>query len=592
MGARDEKTTRPFMKKTTAAAEEPTAKKTKERKTVKGSEALILSLLEEKVDTVFGYPGGQIMPVYDALFDYQDRIRHILVRHEQCAGHAAQAYAQTSGKTGVCLATSGPGATNLITGIANAHGDSIPMVFITGQVPSHLLGKDAFQETDIVGLSMPVTKWNYQVTKAAEIPKALAKAFVVANTGRKGPVLIDVASNAQNEECVFEYERFPPIRSYNPYPRMQIHKVEQAAELINAARKPLLLAGHGVLLANCVNEVVQLSERAGIPVACTLLGLSAFPVDHPNYVGMLGMHGNYGPNIKTNEADVLIAVGMRFDDRVTGDPARYAPQAQVIHIEIDAAEIDKNVKTAVAVHSDARSAVNALLRYVKPNAHASWLKEFRACDREEFEKVVQSECHPASGPIRMGEIVRRLSEKTDGRAIVVTDVGQQQMIAARYYRHKHPNHFLTSGGLGTMGFGLPAAIGAKIGAPDKEVVMIAGDGGFQMTLQELGTIAQEGIAVKMMVFNNNFLGMVRQWQELFYKRRYSGTHMATPDFVAIAKAYGIQGERTAERGQLDAALDRMLDCKQSYLLEIMVDNEGNIFPMVPPGASVSDIRLE
>lgn len=577
----------------TMEQEKDTAEKEmKGKKMVNGSDALILSLLEEKVDTIFGYPGGQIMPIYDALYNYQDKIRHILVRHEQGAAHAAQAYAQTSGKTGVCFATSGPGATNLITGIANAYGDSIPVVFITGQVPSSLLGSDAFQETDVVGLSMPVTKWNYQVTRASEIPKALAKAFIVANTGRKGPVLIDITKNAQNEEFLFEYERFPKIRSYNPFPPLDIEKVKEAAGLINNSQKPMLFVGHGALLSNAEKEIIQLSEKAGIPAACTLLGLTAFPADHPNYVGMLGMHGNFGPNVKTNESDLIIAVGMRFDDRVTGDLKRYASQAKVVHIEIDAAELDKNIKTTVAIHSDARSAVNALLPYVEFNQHQEWFEEFRACDQKEFDEVIKRECYPSSGKIMMGEIVRKLAEKTNGQAIVTTDVGQQQMIAARYYKHVCPNNFITSGGLGTMGFGLPAAIGAKIGAPGKEVVMIAGDGGFQMTMQEMGTIIQAGIAIKMMVFNNNFLGMVRQWQDMFFDKRYSETHMPTPEFVSIANAYGIRGEKVTEREQLDGALSRMLDCKESYILEIMVENEANIFPMVEPGASVADIRLK
>jgi len=561
-------------------------------KVLTGAEAVIQSLMAEGVDTIFGYPGGAIMPIYDALYHYEDQVKHILVRHEQGAAHAAQGFSRVTGRTGVCFATSGPGATNLITGIADAQIDSTPLVCITGQVPSTLLGTDAFQETDVVGISMPVTKWNYQVTKAEEIPEAIARAFYIANSGRPGPVLIDITKDAQFGELEFEYKKCERIRSYHPYPNIDFAKVDKAVELINQAKKPYLLIGHGILISEAEKELTDFVEKTGIPFASTLLGLSAFPPDHPMYVGYLGMHGNYGPNIKTNECDLLIAIGMRFDDRVTGNLSKYAKQAKVIHVEIDPAEIDKNVKTDVAINADARQALRALNERVNANSHPEWLAEFKACDKEENEKVTQHELYPKTGEIRMGEVIRRLNEQTNGDAIVVTDVGQHQMVTSRYYKFKQPNSNVTSGGLGTMGFAMPAAMGAKLGQPKKEVIAVIGDGGFQMTLQELGTISQYGINVKMIILNNKFLGMVRQWQQLFFEKRYSFTEMTSPDYQLIAQGYGIEGKKVENRDDLDQSIQTMLNHDGPYLMEVMVEKEGNVFPMVPAGASVSEIRLE
>ena len=563
-----------------------------ENKKITGSEAVILSLLQENVDVLFGYVGGAIMPIYDALYDYQDKLKHVLTRHEQGAVHAAQGYARITGITGVCFATSGPGATNLITGLADAQLDSTPLVCITGQVHSSLLGSDAFQEQDIISISMPVTKWNFQVTKASEITNAIAKAFYIANSGRPGPVLIDITKDAQFELTEFHYEKCLKLRSYFPHPVVDNELISQAATMINTAEKPMILAGHGILLSKAEKELLRFAEKARIPVACTLLGLSAFPTAHELYAGMLGMHGNVGPNIKTNEADLLIAVGMRFDDRVTGDLKRYAKQAKVIHIEIDKSEINKNVKADVAINGDAREALELLTEKVEHKKHQLWLDEFKDCDKQEYENVIHNQVFPDVESLRMGEVIRNISEKTNGEAVIVTDVGQHQMISARYYKFKNPNSFITSGGLGTMGFGLPASFGAKMGAPEKNVIAIIGDGGFQMTIQELGTFLQTKLAVKIVILNNNFLGMVRQWQEMFFNKRYSYTEMVNPDFVAISKGYNIMSKRVSKREELDSALNEMLEYNGTFVLEIKVEQEENVMPMVPAGESVSNIRMK
>lgn len=559
---------------------------------MRGSMAVIQSLLAEHVDTIFGYPGGAIMPIYDDLLQHEDKIHHILVRHEQGAAHATQAYSQVSGKVGVCFGTSGPGATNLITGIANAQIDSVPMVVITAQVPSPLIGTDAFQETDVVGLTMPITKWNVQITDAEDIPEAIAKAFYIAVSGRPGVVVIDITKDALLNQLEFEYEKAPKIRSYFPYPAINMQSIDAAAELINKSKKPLVLLGHGVLIGKAENLFREFVEKAEIPVASTLLGLSAFPSSHKLFVGMLGMHGNYAPNIKTNEADVIIAIGMRFDDRVTGRIADYARQAKIIHIEIDKSEINKNIEVNVAVHADVKTALTALLPKIQANAHSSWLNEFRELEAIEIEKVIKKECTPESGKIRQGEVVHLLSEKTKGHAILVTDVGQNQMMGARYFKFENPNSLITSGGLGTMGFGLPAAMGVSVVVKDRPVIAFLGDGGIQMTIQELGTIMQENLAVKIVVVNNNFLGMVRQWQDMFMSKRYAATHMVTPDFIKIAEGYNIKGRKVEKREELSAAIDEMFATEGSFLLEVMVEKEGNVFPMITPGASVSEIVLE
>ncbi len=555
---------------------------------ITGAEAVIQSLLEENVSTIFGYPGGAIMPVYDALYDYLEQINHILVRHEQGAIHAAQGYARATGKTGVVFATSGPGATNLITGLADALIDSTPLVCITGQVASSLLGTDAFQETDVIGISMPVTKWNVQVTKAADIPTALAKAFYIANSGRPGPVLVDITKDAQFHHAEFRYEKCKAIRSYQPQPELPTSRLEEAAQLLNTAQKPYLLIGQGILLAEAEVALLQFVEKTGIPVASTLLGLGALPNNHPQYVGLLGMHGDYAPNIKTNECDVLLAIGMRFDDRVTGNVAKYAKQAKIIHVDIDRSELDKIIKTDVAIHADAKEALEKLTELVSPKNHDAWMQEFIDAKKVEVEtlaKVTPTE------ELKMDEVVHLISELTNGEAVVVTDVGQHQMMAARYYRYNKTKSNITSGGLGTMGFALPAAIGAKLGVPEKPVIAIIGDGGFQMTLQELGTILQSSIDVKILILNNKFLGMVRQWQQLFFEKRYSFTEMISPDFVALSKSYGIEAAKTETRAELKSALEKMLNHKGSYLLEVMVAKEENVFPMIPTGASVSEVRL-
>jgi acetolactate synthase I/II/III large subunit len=558
---------------------------------ITGAEALLQCLLEEGVDTVFGYPGGAIMPVYDKLLDFEGKLHHYLTRHEQGAAHAAQAYAMVTGKTGVCFATSGPGATNLVTGIANAFLDSIPVVFITAQVVSSLIGTDAFQETDIIGVSMPITKWNCQIKKAQEIPETIAKAFYIAKSGRPGPVLIDITKDAQNDKLNFKYKKCENIRSYNPMIPLNMKAIESAAIMINHAERPLILAGHGVLLSGAENELKEFAEKTGIPVALTLLGLSAFPSDHRLYAGMLGMHGNYSPNLLTNEADLLIAIGMRFDDRVTGNLKKYAKKATIIHIEIDKAEINKNVPVDVEINNDAREVLKSLIPMVKENSFESWIREFRILDRSENEKVIKPETNPETSEIRMGEVVRLVSDLTKGDAVIVTDVGQNQMFAARYYKYSKPNSFVTSGGMGTMGFGLPAGIGAKIGNPDKLVIAFIGDGGFQMTIQELGTILHYQVPVKIVILNNSFLGMVRQWQDMFNDKRYASTELVNPDFVAVAGAYGIASRKISKREELRDGLIEMIYSEGPYVLDITVEKEANVFPMVEPGSSVSEIRL-
>ncbi|MDA9280303.1 biosynthetic-type acetolactate synthase large subunit, partial [Flavobacteriaceae bacterium] len=544
------------------------------------------------VDLIYGYPGGAIMPVYDELYKFQDKLTHILTRHEQGATHAAQGYARVSGKVGVAIATSGPGATNLVTGLADAQIDSTPMVCITGQVGRHLLGTDAFQETDIIGISTPVTKWNYQITEASEIPEILAKAFYIARSGRPGPVLIDITKNAQFESLDFIYEKCTKVRSYIPTPVASKESLSEAAALINTAKKPFIIFGQGVILSEGEKEFKDFVEKSGIPAAWTVLGLSALETSHPLNVGMVGMHGNYGPNMLTNECDVLITIGMRFDDRVTGNLETYAKQAKVIHFEIDPAEIDKNVKTTVAVLGDAKVSLRNILPLINKNTHEDWLKNFHEHYEIEYEQVIKNDLYPTKPGLTMGEAIRILNEKSGNKAIIVTDVGQHQMVACRYAGFSQTKSNVTSGGLGTMGFALPAAIGAKMGAPDREVVAIIGDGGYQMTIQELGTIFQNKTAVKIMVLNNEHLGMVRQWQELFFESRYASTVMSNPDFVKIAAGYDIEAARVSERDQLAGAIEKMMAHKGPYFLEVCVENEHNVFPMIPTGASVSEIRLK
>lgn len=560
---------------------------------VSGSVALLEGLIAEGTETIFGYPGGAIMPIYDAIYDYKDKLKHILVRHEQGATHAAQGFARSSGKVGVVFATSGPGATNLVTGLADAQIDSTPMVCITGQVFAHLLGTDAFQETDVINITTPVTKWNYQVTDANEIPAALAKAFYIARSGRPGPVLIDITKNAQMQ--LFDYEGYTPcnhIRSYRPKPIIRNNYIEEAAALINSAKKPFILFGQGILLGSAEQEFKAFVEKSGIPAAWTILGAGAIPTDHPLNVGMLGMHGNYGPNVQTNACDVLIAIGMRFDDRVTGRLDKYAKQAKVIHLDIDPAEIDKNVKADVPVWGDCKETLPLLTQLIEEKTHEDWLAEFNAFAKIEEEEVIRRELEPGTGEMTMGEVINQLNILTKGEAIIVSDVGQHQMAACRYGKLNATRLSVTSGGLGTMGFGLPAAIGAKLGAPDRHVIAVIGDGGFQMTLQELGTIMQFGVNVKVLILNNQFLGMVRQWQQLFNDKRYSFVDITSPDFVKLAEAYYIKGQKVTERETLAQALETMLNHDGSYLLEVMVSKEHNVFPMVPQGCSVSEIRLK
>lgn len=559
---------------------------------ISGSEAVMDALVSEGVDTIFGYPGGAIMPIYDALYDYGAQVQHILVRHEQGGIHAAQGYARASGKAGVVFATSGPGATNLVTGLADALIDSTPVVCITGQVFAHLLGTDAFQEVDVINITMPVTKWNCQVTDAGEIPAVLAKAFYIARSGRPGPVLVDISKNAQLQP--FDYEGYVPchhIRSYRPKPIVRKEYIEQAAELINAAERPFVLFGQGVILGNAEREFREFIEKSGIPAAWTILGAGALPSNHPLNVGMLGMHGNYGPNVLTNECDVLIAVGMRFDDRVTGRLDRYAKQAKVIHLDIDPAEIDKNVKTTVPVWGDCKETLPMLTRLTQAKSHPEWLARFREHDAREMEVVIHDELNPAGETLTMGEVIRIVNELTGGDAVIVTDVGQHQMVACRYAQFNGTRSNITSGGLGTMGFALPAAIGAKLGAPNRTVIAIAGDGGIQMTIQELGAIQQFGVEVKILILNNQFLGMVRQWQQLFHDRRYSFVNITSPNYVKVADGYGIPGHSVSQREELAGAIRVMLDTPGAYLLEVMVGKENNVFPMVPQGCGVAEIRL-
>ena len=564
----------------------------KNNKNISGAEAVIKSLIKENVDLVFGYPGGAIMPVYDEFFKFQDKVHHVLTRHEQGAVHAAQGFARSSGRVGVAIATSGPGATNLVTGIADAQIDSTPIVCITGQVSAHLLGSDAFQETDIIGISMPVTKWSYQITKASEVPAAIAKAFYIAKSGRPGPVLIDITKNAQFEMFDFNYKKCIGIRSYSPIPKIDKNKILDAAKLINAAKKPLIVSGQGVILGNAEKEFKSFVEKSGIPAAWTILGASALPTSHELNVGMVGMHGNYGPNILTNQCDLLIAIGMRFDDRVTGDTNSYAKQAKIIHLEIDPAEIDKNIIVDVPVLGDCKESLSMLSKNIKTKSYKNWLKTFDDLMKKEFNKVIKNDLAPKKKGLTMGESIIAINKFTKGKAIIVSDVGQHQMVACRYANFIESRSNITSGGLGTMGFALPAAIGAKMGAPKREVVAVIGDGGYQMTIQELGTIFQLQLPVKIVILNNDFLGMVRQWQEMFFDKRYASTEMVNPDFVSIAKAYFLDSEKVENRSDLEPAVKRMVESKKPYVLEICVEKEANVFPMIPSGASVSDIRLE
>jgi acetolactate synthase-1/2/3 large subunit len=548
--------------------------------------------LEEGVDLIYGYPGGAIMPVYDELYKYEKELHHVLARHEQGAVHAAQGYARVSNKVGVAIATSGPGATNLITGIADAQIDSTPLVCITGQVGSHLLGSDAFQETDIISISTPVTKWNYQVTKASEIPEIMAKAFFIAKSGRPGPVLIDITKDAQFGELDFSYEPCKKVRSYKPVPDMNPASIAAAAKIINEAKKPFIVWGQGLTLGKAEKEFKDFIEKAGIPSASTLLGLSALPSDHELHVGMVGMHGNYAPNVLTNSCDVLIAIGMRFDDRVTGSLDTYAKQAKIVHFEIDPAEVDKNVKTDVAVLGNVKDTLSAIMPLIEKKQHKEWMKEFHDLYDIEFKEVIDGQINVNVDGLTMAETIVALNKATNGEAVIVSDVGQHQMIASRFSKFKQGKSKITSGGLGTMGFALPAAIGAKMGAPDREVVAIIGDGGFQMNIQELGTILQTKVPVKIMVLNNQFLGMVRQWQEMFFDGRYASTEMTNPDFIKIAQGYGIKARKVTERKHLTESIEEMIASKESYFLEVRVEMEENVFPMIPTGSSVSEIRLK
>ena len=565
--------------------------KTGKKIRISGAEAVIHCLLAEGIDTVYGYPGGAIMPIYDELYKFRGKLHHVLTRHEQGATHAAQGYARVSGKVGVAMATSGPGATNLITGIADAQIDSTPMVCITGQVARHLLGSDAFQETDIVGISTPVTKWNYQITQASEIPEIIAKAFFIARSGRPGPVLIDITKNAQFEEFDFDYRKCTAIRSYNPFPKIDQSKLSEAAQIINGAKKPMIVWGQGIILGKAEQELKAFIEKSGIPAAWTILGASAISSSHPLNVGMVGMHGNYAPNILTNECDVLIALGMRFDDRVTGDLNTYAKQAKIIHFEIDPSEINKNVQADVAVLGDVKESLAAILPQIDQKSHQGWHDVFKEKYAIEFEKVIKGDIQPEKPGLTMGEVIEQINIASNHQAVIVSDVGQHQMIACRYAKFEKSKSNITSGGLGTMGFALPAAIGAKMGAPERQVVAIIGDGGYQMTIQELGTIFQTNVPVKIVVLNNDFLGMVRQWQQLFFDKRYASTEMTNPDFITIAKGYHIEAKKVTKREDLKEAVEQMIASENAFFLEVSVEKEDNVFPMIPSGASVSDIRL-
>ena len=558
---------------------------------ISGAEAIIKSFLSEGIDTIFGYPGGAIIPVYDVLYRYTKELRHILVRHEQAAVHAAQGYARVTGRTGVAIVTSGPGATNIITGITDAMMDSTPLVVITGQVGNNGLGTDAFQETDVMGITQPVTKWSCQVRHAEDIPEAIARAFHIASSGRPGPVVLDITKDAQTQMLEWHYEKCKFIRSYIPYPDIKDQEIEDAAAIINSAKRPMIVAGHGIMISGAEKELIAVAEKAEIPVTNTLLGLSSVPSDHPLYKGMVGMHGNVGPNINTNNCDVLIAIGMRFDDRVTGDVTKYAPQAKIVHIDIDPSEFNKNIHADAKVLGDAKAVLSKLIDKIRPATHKDWLATFERPEAVEYEKVIKPETEPETGMMNMGEVAMHVSTAACNDAILVTDVGQNQMLSARYFKFKQPNSIVTSGGLGTMGFGLPAAIGAKIGRPDRQVCLFVGDGGLQMTIQELGTILEFKVPVKIILLNNNFLGMVRQWQELFYDKHYSQTPMINPDYVTLCKSYGIKAEDVVKREDLDAAIKRMLDSEEAYLLNVCIKPYNLVFPMTPAGSNVDNIML-